>query len=117
MEYTVFKEQIAESPVLKPFARWLAWGLPLTELIVAALLFLPRWRLKGLYAALGLMLLFTGYIIAILIFSERLPCSCGGILESLSWKEHLVFNSIIIILALTGILLERQSNKGVPAQL
>lgn len=114
MEYPVFKEQIAASPVLKPFAPWIAWGLPLTELIVAVLLFLPRWRLKGLYTALGLMLLFTGYIITILSFSEHLPCSCGGVLESLSWKAHLVFNSVFIILALTGIFLERQSNKKVP---
>src|SRR5258708_16765297 len=111
MEYAVFKEQIAASPVLKPFARWLVWLLPLSEFSAAILLFVPRWRLKGLYAAETLMALFTGYIIAILTFSEHLPCSCGGVLQSLSWKNHLVFNSVLIILALTGILLERQSHK------
>src|SRR5260370_39077030 len=87
MEYAVFKEQIAASPVLKPFARWLVWLLPLSEFSAAILLFVPRWRLKGLYAAETLMALFTGYIIAILTFSEHLPCSCGGVLQSLSWKN------------------------------
>ena len=111
MEYPVFKEQIATSPVLKPFASVITWALPLTEFIVAVLLFIPRFRLKGFYAALVLMVVFTSYIIAILSFSEHLPCSCGGVLESLSWKAHLIFNSVFIILSLTGILLERQTYK------
>lgn len=111
MEYAVFKKQVAESPILKPFAWWIAWGIPLTEFAVAVLLLLPRWRLRGLYSALGLMLLFTGYIIAILGFSEHLPCSCGGVLESLSWRAHLIFNSVFIILASAGILVKKQLHK------
>jgi len=111
MEYDVFKEQIATSPILEPFAQWIAWGLPLSEFVVAILLFFPRWRLQGLYAALGLMLLFTCYIIAILSFDKQLPCSCGGVIELLSWKGHLVFNSVLILLAFTGVWLARQTQK------
>ena len=108
MEYSVFKEQIAESPVLKPFASFIAWSLPLTEFVVSVLLVIPRWRLKGLYASLILMILFTLYIIGIMIFYKDLPCSCGGIISLLSWQQHLVFNSGFIVLALIGVLLEKK---------
>ena len=107
MDYTVFKEQIAQSAILAPVARWIAWILPISEILAAVLLFIPRWRLKGLYTALALMLLFTGYIVAILNFSKHVPCSCGGVLEALSWKAHLAFNGGLIALASTGVILGR----------
>lgn len=108
MGYTVFREQIGTSPLLAPFARHIAWWLPVTEFLVAFMLFVPRWRLKGLYASLALMMLFTGYIIAMLIFNEQMPCSCGGVLEQLSWKGHIVFNSVFIALAVFGVLIEKK---------
>jgi len=111
MEYSVFREQIAGSPILAPIAWWFAWLLPLSEFVAALLLFFPRTRLKGLYGGLVLMILFTGYIVGILNFSKHLPCSCGGILELLSWKAHLLFNSALILLAWIGIWLEAQSRK------
>jgi uncharacterized membrane protein YphA (DoxX/SURF4 family) len=111
MEYSVFKEQLAESPVLKPFAPFMAWALPLTEFLVSLLLIIPRWRLKGLYASLFLMVAFTLYIGAIMTFNKELPCSCGGIISELSWQGHLVFNSVFIGLALAGVLLEKLNRK------
>ena len=107
MEYGVFKEQIAESPILQPIAPFIAWGLPLTEFLVSILLIIPRWRLKGLYASLLLMIAFTLYIGAIMAFNKELPCSCGGIISELSWQGHLIFNSVFILLALAGVLLEK----------
>jgi len=111
IEYTVFKEQIASSPLLAPLSGFTAWSLPIAEILVAILLFIPRWRLKGLYASLVLMVLFTGYIIAILAFDEHIPCSCGGVIELLSWKGHILFNSVFIVLALIGITLARKVSK------
>ena len=108
MEYAVFKEQIAESPVLQPVAPFIAWALPLTELLVSLMLIIPRWRLKGLYASLLLMIAFTIYIGAIMTFAKELPCSCGGIISLLSWRDHLILNSVFILLAFAGVRLERQ---------
>ena len=108
MEYVVFKEQIASSPILKPIASWIAWMLPLSEFIVVLLLFVPALRLKGLYMSLVMMILFTGYVIAILNFSKELPCSCGGIMELLSWKQHLLLNSLFVALAIAGIIVQKR---------
>jgi uncharacterized membrane protein YphA (DoxX/SURF4 family) len=111
MEYAVFKEQLSTSPIIGQIASIVAWGLPLIEFIVSLLLFFPRYRLKGLYAALVLMVLFTCYVIAILTFSDKLPCSCGGVLEQLSWQGHLIFNSAFIALAIIAIILNRRTRQ------
>ncbi|OQP48042.1 hypothetical protein A4H97_29850 [Niastella yeongjuensis] len=111
IDYSVFREQLATSPILAPIAKPVAVLLPWSEFSVVILLIIPRWRLKGLYTSLLLMLAFTLYIIAILSFSEHLPCSCGGVISMLSWKQHLFFNGAFISLAVWGILLERRFKK------
>jgi uncharacterized membrane protein YphA (DoxX/SURF4 family) len=108
MDYTLFREQIADSPVLKPVAGAAAFMIPGIELLVSVLLLIPSQRLKGLYASLALMLGFTIYIIIILNFSEHIPCSCGGVIELMSWREHLIFNCAFIVLAILAIWLSRR---------
>ena len=86
----------------------ISWVTPASEVIVAALLFWPRWRLKGLYAALIEMALFTAYIIYLLTLDTEVPCSCGGIVEYLSWKQHLLFNIVLIGLLLIAIGIQKK---------
>lgn len=112
MEYPVFKEQVATSPLLAPVAPVIAGGLPFLEFLLVVLLIIPRWRLKGLYASTALMMAFTIYIIAMMIFAENLPCSCGGILAELSWGQHIVFNSVFIGLGVIGIILEKKLHQA-----
>ncbi|HWK08121.1 MAG TPA: MauE/DoxX family redox-associated membrane protein [Puia sp.] len=111
MDYTLFKEQIASSPILVPVAPLIAWLLPMTEVIVSILLFIPSWRSKGLKASFGLMTIFTVYILAILTLDDHLPCSCGGIIELMTWKQHLVFNILCTSFSLWGIVLSKQSQR------
>jgi uncharacterized membrane protein YphA (DoxX/SURF4 family) len=110
-EFTIFKEQIATSPLLAPIAPYISFLLPFTEFLVVILLIIPTWRLKGLYASSVLMTVFTGYVVFILISNDRLPCSCGGIIELLSWKQHLVLNIGLILLSIVGIILETKIRK------
>jgi uncharacterized membrane protein YphA (DoxX/SURF4 family) len=117
MDYAVFKEQLADSPILKPIASFIAWSLPLTEFVVSLVLIIPRWRLKGLYASLLLMIAFTGYVGAIMTFNKELPCSCGGIISLLSWKDHLIFNSLFILLAFAGVWLEKKIRRSAKTDL
>jgi uncharacterized membrane protein YphA (DoxX/SURF4 family) len=112
MDYPIFKEQIALSPILAPFAKPIAILLPLLEFATTVLLIVPRWRLKGFYISAGLMTIFTIYVIALLTFSKELPCSCGGIISELSWVQHIVFNSIFILMVIIAILLEKKIEKN-----
>jgi len=108
MEYDVAREQIALTPLLAPIAGVIVIVLPIVEIIVSILLFLPRTRKLGLYASLALMMAFTGYVGYILSYNAELPCTCGGILQQMSWTQHLIFNGVAIVFALTAILLNRR---------
>ena len=104
-DYGNFKAQLGRSPLLARFWNWI-WIVPTIEILIAILLPMPRTRLLGLYASFSLMTMFTAYIIAILRFSEFIPCSCGGVLSHMSWTQHLWFNVAFVLFALTGIILQ-----------
>jgi len=111
LDHQKFELQIAKSPILTDFSGILAWLVPAVEIVIAILLLIPKTTSFGLFAALGLMTLFTAYIIAILNFSESIPCSCGGVLEHMSWQQHLAFNVAFVALAIIGILMQPKHKK------
>lgn len=102
-----FRVQVGQSPLLTSMAGFVAWFIPAVELLVALLLMWPRYQHIGLIGSFGLMVMFTAYIIAILGFAETVPCACGGVLEILGWKNHLLFNTFFVGLAALGFSLER----------
>jgi len=106
MDYEKFSVQIGQSPLLTTNAGFYAWFVPTFETLIAVLLAIPGTRLIGLYLAFGLMILFSAYIIAILNFGVFVPCSCGGILQNMTWSTHLIFNLFFVMLCATGVYLE-----------
>jgi uncharacterized membrane protein YphA (DoxX/SURF4 family) len=107
-----FRVLIGQSPVLTPIAGFVSWFVPAAEIVVSLGLAVPRWRYRGLMGAFSLMVMFTAYIISILQFSEHIPCSCGGVLQILGWKEHLAFNVTFILLAGVAIVLFPEKELG-----
>lgn len=105
MDYEKFRAQLGQSPLLTAFAGWVSWGVPAIEILIAGMLAVPRLRLVAFYASFSLMVMFTAYITVILQFSDYVPCSCGGVLQDMSWTTHLVFNIGFVLLALAGIFL------------
>lgn len=103
LKYNTFRFQLDQSPFITGYSGLIVWSVPAIELITTALLMFPATRLKGFYLSYGLMFLFTVYIYAILHYSYFIPCSCGGILSRMNWEQHLVFNIIFTLIALTGI--------------
>lgn len=108
-DYDLFKDEIAVSPILKPFAGVIAWLLPLAELIIAGSLLIPKWRLLGLYAAFGLMIMFSIYVVMLFTVNEKTHCSCGGIIDLLSLKQHLMLNLVLALLQAIGIKFQKQT--------
>lgn len=108
LDFEIFQVQLGQSPLLSAFAGWVSWGVPFVELFISFLLLTSRYRLIGMYGAFALMVMFTSYIIIILNFSSFIPCSCGGILEKMSWRTHLIFNILFVLLALIGILIQQR---------
>lgn len=99
LEFQNFQAQLGQSPLLSAYTGFVSYSVLIVELVIALLLAIPKSRYVAMLASFGLMLMFTAYIIVILNYSSFLPCSCGGILEKLGWKEHLIFNITFTILA------------------
>ncbi|PWV44644.1 MauE/DoxX family redox-associated membrane protein [Chitinophaga sp. S165] len=106
IDYSKFKFEVGRSPFLQNFALFIALTLPAWELIMAVLLVFKRIRNIGLYASLFMMTLFTGYVYIMLKYSYDLPCSCGGIIEKLTWEQHLAVNFGVTILTIMAIFLQ-----------
>jgi hypothetical protein len=106
LDYPKFVIQVGQSPLLTGFGGVIP-GLVITvELALAVLLWIPRLRLVALYGSLSLMAVFTAYVVVMLTAAPFVPCSCGGILEALGWREHAVFNSGFVLMGVAGILLQ-----------
>lgn len=111
LDFEKFKYQISQSPFITNISWLVIWSIPSAEIITSILLIFKRTRLAGLYLSFFLMLLFTGYIFIMLRYSSYLPCSCGGVLSIMSWKQHFVFNGAFTGLSLAGIMLENSTSK------
>jgi len=95
-----FREQLSQVSYLKTMAEPLSICLPVLELITGLAIAYKPTQSYGLYAAAILMTLFAGYV-ALMLLSDRtkLPCSCGGVIKAMSWKQHLYFNIFFMLLA------------------
>lgn len=85
----------------------LTWLIPAVEIVLMFGLLFPTTRIKALRASLILLIIFTLYITIVMtgVFG-RIPCSCGGILENISYGTHLIFNLFFIAIAILGLLIE-----------
>src|SRR5689334_6335142 len=106
LDYDTFRRQLGQSPFITLYAPVIVWALPIGEIIIAGFLLYPRTRLTGFYLSFFLLSLFTFYLIAMLRLSYFIPCSCGGVLQHLSWNAHIVFNIVFVILSTIGVLMQ-----------
>ena len=106
IQYDKFSFEAGRSPFLQHITPLVAVLVPAVELTIAALLIFKRTRVAGLYASLFLMTLFTGYVYVMLHYAYDLPCSCGGIIELLTWEQHLIVNLMLTLLTAVAILLQ-----------
>lgn len=114
IDYDNFRGIIGQSPLITKFATPLSFIVPIGEIVIALMLAIPRYRLKGLYASFAAMVLFTTYIIVLVTLSEKVPCSCGGVIQRMSWTQHLYFNIFFVLVALVGIVLQTKAEGNTP---
>jgi uncharacterized membrane protein YphA (DoxX/SURF4 family) len=105
-----FQAALKQHPLLADRSVFFSWAIPLTELFISLLLFIPRTRRLGILGSFVIMLIFTLYIGYMIAFIPHLPCSCGGVLKHMSWTQHLFFNIGFTLVALAGIFLSRKND-------
>ena len=110
LDYSSFRFELGRSPYVSAIAGFTAWAMPTAELVAALLLTFKSTRYAGFCLSFFLMVLFTGYIYAMLNYSPFLPCSCGGVLELMSWQQHFYFNLFFVAVSACGVLLTGTEN-------
>jgi len=100
----LFQWRLERMPYISTYATLISWAVPFLELVIAGLLWFRRYQVMAFYASLILLGLFTSYIIVVLTYSDSIPCSCGGVISALGWRDHILLNISFMVLALLGIL-------------
>ena len=95
-----FNAGISAVPYFGDFADVISLAVPIGEIIIALLLIFPRTNNLGLKLATALMCIFSVYLTWMIGFADHKLCHCGGVIESLDWTSHLVFNIGFLIAGL-----------------
>lgn len=103
-----FASTLAKMSFIGRYSKILAWGIPILEIVVSIVLIIPSFRRRGLRASLFLMIIFTVYLIYMVLSKSKLPCNCGGVISSMTWHQHIWFNLSFIALAMLGILVYKK---------
>ena len=99
VDHESFAATLGKSPLIGPdYAEFLAWAIPITEAMLALLLAIPPMMKKALWASMSLMVVFTSYLIMMVASGLPRTCNCGGVIESLTWPQHILFNLTVIAL-------------------
>ncbi|AQX10857.1 MauE/DoxX family redox-associated membrane protein [Elizabethkingia meningoseptica] len=106
LDFENFQHQISASSSLNGFSKFLPYTMIIVEVLIAGLLCYRKTRTMGLIGSFVLMLIFTGYVALLLSTNKNLPCSCGGILEKMSWQQHLYFNMGCVVLSVIALVLD-----------
>lgn len=90
--------QLVPLPLMKLAAPVLGWVVPQLEIVIVLMLLFERYRRMGLICSFFLLLAFEIYISGMLLSGLDLPCTCGGLISKLQWRQHLVFNGGVMFM-------------------
>ncbi|MFS8616924.1 MAG: MauE/DoxX family redox-associated membrane protein [Solitalea sp.] len=107
MDLDTFRTALGNSVLLEGITPLLAYAIPLLEIGVAAMLIIPRTRQVGMRLSCMLMIVFTVYLLYMVLFARVKTCHCGGVVSKLSWEEHIWFNLALIALGFTGLRMKK----------
>jgi hypothetical protein len=66
-----------------------------TELGICFLCFFNKFQKLACLLFMIISFIFSGYVFLMITYSPYLPCSCGGLINFLTWNEHLVLNILL----------------------
>jgi len=102
--HDLFLSQISQIKFLKNIAQPISFLLPSVEIITSIFLAIDQMQRSGLWLAAFLLTIFTIYVAGMLLLKSSLPCTCGAVISSMSWKQHLWFNLFFMLLSWNALL-------------
>ncbi len=108
-DHQAFYRQLTWNKVVGGYQDFLFWFLPGIEIIAALALIFKPMRIYGLILSTGLMIAFTGYVFYVVYIDQsKATCTCGGVISSMTWTQHLIFNTAFLLLSIAGIYLHKR---------
>jgi len=111
------QKSLSEYPIVGHYPVFFSWAIPIAEIIAVVLLTIPALRMLGIVAATLLMSAFTGFIIYLFLSKSEMPCTCGGMISHLNWTQHLIVNSVFLIIGILSIILMKRDFRPTSQQL
>lgn len=99
IDHEAFSKALSDSVLISDYADFVAWLIPIIEILIAITFIIPKMQPIGLIASLGLISIFTVYLIYMLMTASTLPCHCGGVISNLTWRQHIWLNMTFIVMA------------------
>jgi hypothetical protein len=111
LDFKTFIKEMNNQPLPNSWTPFLVYFIPCSEILLSVALIFERTRLLGFYGSLVLMGLFTIYATLILVHVfSYVPCSCGGVIKRLTWRQHLVLNLFFVTLSIVGVIAQRRKS-------
>ncbi len=111
LDFKTFIKEMNNQPLPNSWTPFLVYFIPYSEILLSVALIFERTRLLGLYGSLVLMGLFTIYATLILVHVfSYVPCSCGGVIKRLTWRQHLILNLFFVTLSVVGVIAQRSKS-------
>ena len=111
LDFKTFIKEMNNQPLPNSWTPFLVYFIPYSEILLSVALIFERTRLLGFYGSLVLMGLFTIYATLILVHVfSYVPCSCGGVIKRLTWRQHLILNLFFVTLSVVGVIAQRRKS-------
>ncbi|OJU74566.1 MAG: hypothetical protein BGO09_02950 [Bacteroidetes bacterium 47-18] len=113
-----FAATMKDVKFMRPFADFLSYFVPIFELLLCLFLVFSfvtigktdiNTRKIGLYVSAIFIFALTVYVGLMIAMYEHLPCRCGGVVEWLSWRNHLYLNIGLLLLAIAAIVVMKKN--------
>lgn len=107
LDFKTFIIDLNNQPFPNAWTPVLSLLIPSVEIIIATLLFFEKTTIAGLAGAVIIMTAFTTYTVLVLLKAfTYVPCSCGGVIEKLSWPQHFIFNLFFLFISVAALALK-----------
>jgi hypothetical protein len=103
-----FHNTLLKSPMFdSALAGILVYTVPIWEILICGLIVNSKTYLLGYFASFFTMVCFTIYLTLIYTQFPLTPCSCGGVINSLSYEWHIALNLFFASLSIVAISLKK----------
>jgi hypothetical protein len=117
LAFDLFVRQLTKVPYVGSYPSAVGIFIISIEYATAIFLLFKYTRLTGFMFSFALLTGFTVFIALMLTGANHLPCTCGGVIEQMTWKQHLAFNIFFIMVSGAGAWLEAQDLLAIPPRL